>query len=341
MISEKAKNMKGPYQIAIDVTNKCNYRCLHCYNASGENNTNDQELTDDELRKLIAEIGELKPQSVCFCGGEPLLRFDMLCEMADMLYSNGVNGIAMVSNGYYLTEEKARLLKEKHIHSVQISLDGYDSESCFALRQNALAFDKAVSAIQALKKAGYKNNVVACIPNKANYKNFDKIVELCMELDVSEIRCQPLMLIGRGALNVEKIALNQAEYIEFLRVFYRIQQNNKRIKLQWGDPVDHLIRFRENATNGFMPTMSIKANGNIMVSPYLPLAVGNVKKYKLKEYWESGYYNIWRSRLVDSMASSILCISDMQTEKEGRITWLDEDLEVDLINENDKFEWME
>ena len=27
----------GPYQLALDITNKCNLRCLHCYNASGEN----------------------------------------------------------------------------------------------------------------------------------------------------------------------------------------------------------------------------------------------------------------------------------------------------------------
>ena len=27
----------GPYQVSFDITNKCNLRCLHCYNNSGEN----------------------------------------------------------------------------------------------------------------------------------------------------------------------------------------------------------------------------------------------------------------------------------------------------------------
>ena len=39
----------GPYQIALDITNRCNYRCLHCYNASGENSVCGDELSDDEV----------------------------------------------------------------------------------------------------------------------------------------------------------------------------------------------------------------------------------------------------------------------------------------------------
>ena len=30
-------NLCGPYEISFDITNKCNLRCLHCYNSSGSN----------------------------------------------------------------------------------------------------------------------------------------------------------------------------------------------------------------------------------------------------------------------------------------------------------------
>lgn len=36
----------GPHQISFDITNKCNLRCLHCYNSSGENLASQNELTD-------------------------------------------------------------------------------------------------------------------------------------------------------------------------------------------------------------------------------------------------------------------------------------------------------
>ena len=46
----------GPYQLALDITNKCNLRCLHCYNASGENRVMEHELSDDEVIKFVKDI---------------------------------------------------------------------------------------------------------------------------------------------------------------------------------------------------------------------------------------------------------------------------------------------
>ncbi|HAP8311614.1 TPA: radical SAM protein [Enterococcus faecium] len=67
--------VRGPSQISIDVTYKCNFRCKHCYNASGGDNCfMDNELTDDELLELTKDICNLKPYNICFCGGETLLR---------------------------------------------------------------------------------------------------------------------------------------------------------------------------------------------------------------------------------------------------------------------------
>ncbi|KAA5806610.1 hypothetical protein [Thermoanaerobacterium thermosaccharolyticum] len=44
--------IKGPHQLSFDITNKCNFRCLHCYNSSGENIVVDNELTDEEVINL-------------------------------------------------------------------------------------------------------------------------------------------------------------------------------------------------------------------------------------------------------------------------------------------------
>lgn len=29
--------LRAPHQVSFDITNKCNLRCLHCFNSSGEN----------------------------------------------------------------------------------------------------------------------------------------------------------------------------------------------------------------------------------------------------------------------------------------------------------------
>ena len=56
----------GPYQLALDITNKCNLRCLHCYNASGENRVMEHELSDDEVIKFVKDILPMKLLNFCF-----------------------------------------------------------------------------------------------------------------------------------------------------------------------------------------------------------------------------------------------------------------------------------
>ena len=62
-VSKTKDSVTGPLHLALDITNKCNYRCLHCYNASGENCVVNNELTDEEVLELINQISKIKPHT--------------------------------------------------------------------------------------------------------------------------------------------------------------------------------------------------------------------------------------------------------------------------------------
>lgn len=62
-VSKTKDSVTGPLHLALDITNKCNYRCLHYYNASGENCVVDNELTDEEVLELINQISKIKPHT--------------------------------------------------------------------------------------------------------------------------------------------------------------------------------------------------------------------------------------------------------------------------------------
>ena len=51
---------------------------------------------------------------------------------------------------------------------------------------------------------------------------------------------------------------------------------------EWGDPIDHLVRFPQLQMQ--FDQVAIHANGDIVVSPYIPLIIGNVRKHSLQEY---------------------------------------------------------
>lgn len=326
---KQSEIIKAPFVIAVDITNKCNYRCLHCYNASGENNAVNDEMSDEQYVTLFKEIAAMRPQSVCFCGGEPLFKFDLACKCAEILYEGGVRGAGMVSNGYYLTKEKAEQLKKSHFDSIQISLDGSNKDSCCRLRQNPEAFDKAIQALRLLSEAGFRNNAIAFCPTKWNIKEFDEIVTLCKSLDVKEIRVQPLMIIGRGAINVDKIRPTNRQYVQLLRKIKYYDTYDEKIKMKWADPLDHLFRL-QRFQYPIVSYLTVKSNGSLMLSPYLPLSVGNVKRHTLTEYYENGLAAGWDLDIAQKMIHEVTCINDMGITN-GVRTWIDDDVEYDIL----------
>ena len=56
-------------------TNKCNLKCVHCYQDAEE--ATDQELSTDEGKKMIDEIARAGFKVMIFSGGEPLMRPDI------------------------------------------------------------------------------------------------------------------------------------------------------------------------------------------------------------------------------------------------------------------------
>lgn len=130
-IAQQALLLRGPSQISFDITNRCNFRCLHCFNRSGE--VNSSELTNNEVLELIKDIVFTKPFNFCFCGGEPLLREKVLCESATILTNQGIM-VSMVTNGYLLNKARAVRLKKAGISRIQVSLDGAKAKTHETLR---------------------------------------------------------------------------------------------------------------------------------------------------------------------------------------------------------------
>lgn len=333
---KQSRILKGPYEVALDITNECNYRCLHCYNASGENSVISDTMSDDQFLELIEDICQMKPYNVCFCGGEPMMRLEILLKSADLLASSGINSISMVSNGYFIDEQTAKELYAHNIGRVQISLDGSNNKTCGMLRRNNIAFDKAINAIRELKKYNFDEINVAFCPTAFNIGELKAVSEICQNMGIRQIRVQPLMSMGRATSNKDSILPTREQYLELLRIIYEINLTYKKdntLFIEWGDPLDHIFRYKDILKN-INTFVSIKANGSIAPSPYLPISVGNVKKHKLSEYWNCGLPRAWSLPQVKRLADNIMCIEDMGGDYEGvPNTWFDTDLEVDIIDE--------
>lgn len=288
---------------SLDITYKCNYRCLHCYNSSGEHRVNKEELSDEELLKVIEDIAAFHPKAVCLCGGEPLIRKQAVYSIARKYHALTGRGCNMVSNGYFLTEEVAQALKSNELQLVQISLDGIKPSSHNWIRNSPVAYEKATSAIANLRKVGLPIGI-ACAPSKINIGEIDELIEYCISMGVSDFRMQPMMLMGR-ALSIEDKLLNEYEYLRLSRKIKLHELNARKhgMHVEWGDPSQHLAKLAEGNTR--LNFLSISAYGDILISPYLPISFGNIRKHTLTDYLEKGIaFNNSFVKKVASLAKS-------------------------------------
>lgn len=303
----------APHQIALDLTNKCNLRCLHCYNYSGDNNIVSNELLDNEVLDFVKSVVPLHLYNFCMCGGEPLLRKNLLVSCAKLLSKEGTI-VSMVSNGILASHDVINELYESGVTNFQYSLDGL-KKGHERLRNKKDIFEGIIDAINYTAKLNVTLSVAFC-PTSFNLDEFVMVYNLLMDLSNKyrpnnpiKLRVQPLMELGRASENLNEIMPTEEQYRLLLREI--TLRENTMVKIEWGDPIDHLIRF----SNRSLPLnfCTIRANGDISVSPYLPLIVGNIKKHSLQEYWNGGMNRIWERKIVKFLASYLRAIPDMYT----------------------------
>lgn len=196
--------------LAIEVTKKCNLRCLHCYLDAGKPAEN--ELTNEEIKTLINATKQEGGVSLAIGGGEPLLRNDCLdiLEYAlscDLLVSLGTNATLIDDN---LAVQLADLPIK-----IQISLDGATEGVHDSIRGRG-SYRAAVKGIDALVQKGKAGDmVIAFTPMKCNVHEVTAIIDFARDREIPVIQYPPLTPSGRARERWEKLRLNSDEMIEF------------------------------------------------------------------------------------------------------------------------------
>lgn len=161
-----------PLEVVLNLTNRCNFRCIYCYGPYYDNPKSD--FTTEQIFKLIDELAELGTKSITLGGGEPLCRPD-IGEIIDYVKSKNIE-CGMNTNGSLIPE---KLEAVKKLDLVCVSLDG-DQVSNDANR-GAGTYEKIMAGIKAAQKAGvivHTNTVLT----KNNINKIESIARQAKEL---------------------------------------------------------------------------------------------------------------------------------------------------------------
>jgi MoaA/NifB/PqqE/SkfB family radical SAM enzyme len=333
VLKEASTIHRAPDHIGLDITNQCNMKCLHCFNRSGSSKSDLQreELTDADIFQLAEDVRLMEPYSFCFCGGEPLLRIDAILGFLNRINQNQTHS-SMVTNGFILNQEMARALKRNGLRGLQVSVDGVTAATHERMRGVDGAFDKALDAIRYSVESKIDEVAVAFSPTNFNIDEWPILADMLHKLKIHKLRVQPLMKLGK-ALSNEDIFPTDEQYFALHQYVHEARKKYRDMQIEWGDPMDHLIRFSRMLKN-YVPYISIRSDGGISISPYLPIDIGNVRKHSISEYWKFGLGRIWTLNLFQDIANFMFSSYDFyRPDLPIPLVFYDSSISLDLIDD--------
>jgi cyclic pyranopterin phosphate synthase len=144
--------------LRISVTDRCNFRCPYCMPAEvfGKEYAflpRDQILTYEEIVRVVRVAAAHGVTKVRLTGGEPLVRNEIERLVAMVAAVEGVDDIAMTTNGATLAR-KAQVLKDAGLTRITVSLDSLDGQVFAAMNGVGASLARVLDGIDAASAAG-------------------------------------------------------------------------------------------------------------------------------------------------------------------------------------------
>lgn len=265
----------------IEITSKCNERCVHCY-IPHDNKVN--HISTDLFYNILEQCKEMKVLHLTLTGGEPMLHnnfLDFLKKCKE--YNLSVN---VLSNLTLLTNEIIDEMKSNHLLGVQVSLYSMDPKIHDAITKTKGSFELTKNAIINLKKNDVPLQISCPIikQNKKCYKNvlrWAEIHNLHVGCDYAIIaKCDNTTQNLRSRLSINDIKevindkiINEPGYLESIK-----NESEKKKDITPDDIVCSVCHS----------SICITDDGNVYpCAGWQGYVVGNVNKSLLRDIWNN------------------------------------------------------
>jgi radical SAM protein with 4Fe4S-binding SPASM domain len=177
-MNQKALGLGIPISVHLDITYRCNERCVHCYLDHDDHG----EMTTAEIEDVLNQLSDAGVFFLTLSGGEVLMRRDFfeIVEHARRLLFN----VKVKTNGVMIREAHARRIRQLGVEQVQISVYSHRPEVHDAITKLPGSLKRTIDAIRFLKSQGLKV-VIANVLMASNLFDNTGVMALAKELGVS------------------------------------------------------------------------------------------------------------------------------------------------------------
>lgn len=332
------------YEIVFFLTNRCNQRCLTCWQWEDDFKSIGKELSDEMWVRLLQESIAMEARHLYIVGGgEPMVRGNLVIKLAELAKQNGVFCVLHTNGTLFKKEQLDKLISLKW-DQVIFSIDGPNPKVNDPIRGEG-TFDKAFQNLMYISQN--RSNLLPdlginfTITNK-NYLYIEEMVCLAKESGCGGIHATLVQPFNKqaeqfvlGEKETEKCkeilisAKAKAEDVGLYHTFDSVIENLEGINNGQDKDEDknklsnaNTIRFIETYCFEPMLSMTISADGR--VSPccmFWNKDNPSVYDYPLSEIWKGPFLNTIREQLQNKNKSipdiCINCPSQLRQRSEN------------------------
>jgi len=208
-VNEKARRLaewaKGgtapPMTVELNPTNRCNLKCLSCWQQHFDGIDYSTELSGEKLFSIVQEAGGMGVREFRIPGaGEPMVRSNLL-EVLGEVKRQGMEGL-LITNGTLFTGEAVAELVSLGWDCITFSIDGPDEETNDYLRGVPGTFERIVRSLEMFKRekehrgAGSPFIRITTVLSNRNVDRLDAMVEFAARHGCGDLQIQPMTIWG-------------------------------------------------------------------------------------------------------------------------------------------------
>ena len=274
-VGQKAFNLGVPIAVHMDVTYRCNERCVHCYLDHDDHG----EMTTEEIKGVLDQLAEAGVFFLTFSGGEVFMRRDFfeLVEHARRLMFN----VKIKTNAVMIHEEEARRIRALGVDTIQISVYSHRPEVHDAITKLPHSFERTVQSIRFLREQGLRVTI-ANVLMTANYSDHAGVQELAAELDAQYTLDPTITPMMDGDTSVLALRIPGEELRQVFTNPALVENQEEFCAPPKAPSEADLEGYSCSAGHSFC---YISPYGDVFPCVQFPLPTGNLRQQKFLDIW--------------------------------------------------------
>jgi len=270
-LSMNTGNNKTLLSVLLELTYRCNEKCIHCY-ATEDKPSEQKELTTNEWFEVLDQLYKNNVMFLTLTGGEVAVRSDFF-DIFDYAIKKCFV-IDIFSNGMAFSDNQIADIACRYPKSFQSSIYSHIPETHDKITRVKGSFEKTLHTLNEFKKLGVPI-VVKTVMMKENCYDYDGLRNLVNDL---------------GATLQVGTSIGAKNDGSFSPLFHRIEEDNILMPILKGE----IIRQKSVPSNKELDMSLCGAGFNgISINPYgdvfpcnsLDIKLGSVKEQTISDIW--------------------------------------------------------